>query len=293
MNSYPFQARSYAKINLFLRVLGRRKDGYHQLESLMAPVSLYDDLAFATGPEFTYEGPQWLNNCENLIYRAWELLQKHYGIGGLRVAHRKNIPAGGGMGGGSSNAAATLSAAAQLYRLNLGYRELAPLALQLGADVPFFLRCTPALARGVGEDLMDVPLPPQHVVLINPGYGVSTPAVYRNLGLSMGAQVAKPGNFEVSDEDLWKLSHLVELCYNDLEIGARPLMPDLDVMREALLQNGALCSRLSGSGSTVFGLYADRESAQQARELIASALPEASVYAVQTLPPLTEAHAGV
>lgn len=286
MKHYPYHAKSYAKINLTLHITGKRADGYHLLESLMVPVSLSDTLKFAPSHEFSYCGPGSLTNKENLIYRAWRELRQRYPVGGVDVVHQKHIPMGGGLGGGSSNAAVTLTALSQLYRLDIGYAELSAIALTLGADVPFFLRCTPALARGIGEVLDDVIVAPLHILLISPDRGLSTPQVYRNLDYR-GDPPASGGS-SIAPGQVWKYDDIIRVCHNDLEKGARPLFPEMDTIKSDLISCGAGAACLSGSGSTVFGIFPDQDCLQSACTFLQQKYPKYRIFPVKTLPNLSE-----
>ncbi|MCX5891772.1 MAG: 4-(cytidine 5'-diphospho)-2-C-methyl-D-erythritol kinase, partial [Deltaproteobacteria bacterium] len=176
-----------AKVNLYLRVLGRRADGYHDLVTVMQPLSLADELTVTPGGEairFTCDHPD-LQGPENLVYRAALGFQEAAGV--KVAAHfelRKRIPVAAGLGGGSSDAAGALKALNHLYGSPLAEAQLQVLAAGLGADVPFFLGKGPAVGRGTGTELTPMALPPYNYLLLNPGVPLSTRWVYENLDLS-------------------------------------------------------------------------------------------------------------
>lgn len=282
---FPYTAKSYAKINLALRVLGRREDGMHELSSLMVPVALCDHLRFALSQEFCYQGPPELDGEHNLIYRAWDLLRREYGIQGLTVEHDKRIPMGAGLGGGSSNAATTLIAACHLYGLRPGLSGLSRLAAELGADVPFFIESVPALASGIGERLQPVVLPEFALVLLMPPGSNATALVYRHLGLERGQRT---GAVPLQLPAQMRYGDLLELAHNDLEPAARCIQPDLPELRAELERAGADRALMSGSGSSLFGLFATLERANAAVQDLRARLPQVSVEAVAPLPCLPE-----
>jgi len=182
--------RAPAKVNLVLRVLGRREDGYHEIASLMQSISLFDELDFSPhqrGIILRCPGNDLPTDGRNLVYRAAAAFFRRTGIaGGVKIELRKRIPMAAGLGGGSSDAAATLSALNELYGAPLPAAELSSLAASLGADVPFFLFGPRAWAFGIGERLEPAaPLPPFHLVLLHPPFEVPTGPVYQGLNLGL------------------------------------------------------------------------------------------------------------
>ncbi len=258
-----------AKINLFLRITGRRPDGYHTLISLMQKLALYDEIFLETtgqGIELHCPDGKSPENRSNLVYRAAELFFAHLKrcnalskpACGIRITLQKHIPVAAGLGGGSSDAAATLHGLNQLTGARLTEAELAALGLELGADVPFFVRGdTAALAQGIGEELS--PAPPQQdysVLLVNPGFSVSTRWVYQNLNLT---------SIDLKDN----LQNFHGKCdgadfVNDLEQVTLTRYPVIAELKKEILQQGAAVALMSGSGPTVFGLFRDQKHARQA-----------------------------
>jgi 4-diphosphocytidyl-2-C-methyl-D-erythritol kinase len=273
---------SPAKVNLQLRVLGKRADGYHDILSLMQRISLGDEMSFApTGCGILLHCPDspLPENEENIVYRAARLfLSRVAQPKGVWITLRKNIPIAAGLGGGSSNAATTLLALNELSPTPLDRQALLDMAATLGADVPFFIFGKTAWATGIGEVLTEAPpLPPLWLVLINPGFAVSTKRVYEAL------------NFGLTKE---RLSYIVPRIYtvedvirgltNDLERVTLSFHPELGHLKHLLLNNGALGALMSGSGPTVFGIFAD-EAAALAAEGDLSRLNRWSVFRARTL----------
>jgi len=263
-----------AKINLYLRVLGRRPDGDHEIDSLMLPLELADsveihvDLDAPAGLECLCPGCPELEGPDNLAARAARALVSVRGSRArIRITVHKRIWIAAGLGGGSSDAAATLLALGELVGAEPA--EVCAIAPGLGADVPFFLEGGSARARGRGELLTRVgPLPPLDLVLVNPGRPLATAAVYQALdALAPPAPRVELGPLGALTRE--RLVDLIELVGNDLGRAARALCPEIDELHRLLASAGALASSLSGSGPTVFGVFADAELARTAGRAIA------------------------
>lgn len=250
--------RAHAKINLDLRVLGRRADGFHELRTIFQSLALHDGLAFRRrrGP-FAIESadPHLPLDERNLVWRAaqtlWSAAGRSGAVRGVGARIDKRIPSQAGLGGGSSDAAATLVALDTLWRTRLGPAALARLAASLGADVAYFLIGGTALGLGRGEQLYPLPdLPSMGVVLVHPGFGVGTPDAYRwyaegapwhSRAHAQGLAVPwLPGPLEIG---------------NDLEAPVMARHSEIADIRRALLRRGAEVALMSGSGSAVFGLF--------------------------------------
>jgi len=254
-----------AKINICLHVLGKRADGYHDLAMLMQRVALFDRIELCLRDDAAIEvvcpGLELQADEENIAARAARKLLAHVGreTHGVDITIYKGIPAAAGLGGGSSDAAAVLLGLDEMLGLRLPQGELMELGLQLGADVPFFLFGRTAWATGVGEVLQEWPgMPPVWLVLVNPRIAVSTAWVFQNLGLTRPRPEAKIPGFPKAP------SELVKLLHNDLEPVTCQRYPVVRQIKQSLLDNGAMGALMSGSGPTVFGLYADQQAAQQA-----------------------------
>jgi 4-diphosphocytidyl-2-C-methyl-D-erythritol kinase len=254
---------SPAKVNLCLRVLGRREDGYHEILSLMQQISLCDEMTFeqADGLLVRCPGTTLPVDRENIVYRAAEAYFTRIATPpGIEITLRKKIPIAAGLGGGSSNAATTLMALNEMFGSPLSREELLKMGATLGADVPFFIFGKTAWASGIGERLSEAPpLPPLCFLLINPGFAVSTKSVYQrlDLGLTNGAINYSIPRFYTAEDVFRGLA-------NDLEKVTIGLYPVLERIKALLLANGAGGALMSGSGPTVFGIFSDEEAAQRA-----------------------------
>lgn len=261
------KVRAFAKINLGLKVLNRRPDGFHEIRTVFQTIGLADDLEFEYAPgrgeSISVEDEWKIEN--NLVERAARAFFAETGARGtLRVALRKKIPMGGGLGGGSSDAAATLLALAGLCGKKAPMEVLARLAAALGSDVPFFLYGGAALGLGRGEELYPLPEPGAWPVLIlAPAIHVSTPAAYRALGRPELTSVAALPKLDSFQAFVW--SGLAgPLAENDFEGPVFRLHPELKRWRDKLIRHGAQAARLSGSGAALYGVFPDRAKLQGA-----------------------------
>ncbi len=259
-----------AKINLFLRVIRKRPDGYHDLASLMCTVGLYDVLTIAPGGsaiQVICGHPQVPEDERNLAWRAADLFFSRSGIrSGVRISITKNIPVAAGLGGGSSDAAAVLLALNRLQGNPFRIPDLMALGRRLGADVPYLVYRRPALAAGIGDRLKPFDgLPRAPVVLVNPGIEVSTAWVYKNLNLRLTKQPKQLNYFSFGNE---KFSFATGL-HNDLEAVTLPRFPVMREVRAKLANLGARGTLMSGSGPTVFGIFADMRTAREAKDRLA------------------------
>lgn len=264
-----------AKINLSLHIAGRRDDGYHELDGLVAFAEVGDVLRVEPSAELTLaiEGPfarDLEGEPKNLVLRAARVLAGHAAMDPrARIALDKQLPVAAGLGGGSADAAATLRALQALWRVDLPADVLEGLALELGADVPVCLRGHAAYISGIGERIEAAPpLPETWLVLVNPGVALSTAEVFRTWEGDFSAPVQRwttaPGNAA-------ELAYRLSGDGNDLEAPARALAPVIDEAQAALLESdGCLLARMSGSGATSFGLFADLGAAEAAAADIAA-----------------------
>jgi len=260
---------SPAKINLFLEVLGKRKDGFHEIESVMQTVSLFDTLylqSIKTGIKVTTDHPELSSGRDNLVYKAAELLKKEYSIkNGVRIALEKRIPIGGGLGGGSSNAAAVLLGLNRLWNLGLSNEEMSLLGARLGSDVPFFIYGKTALVKGRGEIVLPLRIRETfHYLLLKPPLSIPTSNIYKNLRLSLTKPVFN-GILPIIDKLLQKQASYKEiqkLLYNRLENVAMKLYPVLRNTHRAFRKISTQGILLSGSGSTIFKLCSCRKEAE-------------------------------
>ena len=272
------EKQSPCKVNLLLNILGRRSDGFHELETVMHPVGICDRLAFARnagGVELTCSDPALPADGKNLVHRAATAFLQAAGIPeGVRIHLEKKIPLAAGLGGGSGNAAVTLLGLNELFDHPLAPERLAGLAAALGSDVPFFLQNGPALATGRGEKI--VPCPPfpalrgAAFLLIHPGFGISTAWAYQNLARFPEALNGKPGRAQrlVQLLETASLAAAAAEFYNSLEAPALEKFPLLAIFQEFLRGHGAAAALMSGSGSTTFALAGTRAGAEELEEKV-------------------------
>ncbi len=267
-----------AKVNLYLHVTGKREDGYHLLDSLVVFAGTGDTLRFSPAEALTLDldgpGAEHLSpGDDNIVLKAARALAETLGRPAeAAITLEKNLPVAAGIGGGSADAAATLRGLMALWGADLDDETLARIGLGLGADLPVCLAGRPTQMSGVGEKLEKaVHLPPAWLVLVNPGIALSTPSVFR----------ARAGDFTPaaplteSPRDARALADALVSRHNDLAKPAIMLEPTVKTMLDAIGgTDGCLLARMSGSGATCFGLYADEESADAAADILAEAYPD-------------------
>ncbi len=283
-----------AKLNLFLEIFGKRDDGFHELETLMVSVSLYDTLIFqkeateqihlhcfdasqrSTSHRSISNQPSFLktipDNENNLVMRAARLLQEQTGTSnGIRINLHKRIPAAAGLAGGSSDAAATLAGLNRFWNLNLEHDELCQLASQLGSDVPFFLSSSPmAICRGRGELIEPCSFRGHHhFIITQPATGLSTPKVFQQYHerqkTSSGKKQVQPKSVKplLTELEKGRLSTIGQHFHNALQAPARELNSEINQLTE-LFEAETVCGHLmSGSGSAYFGLCSSQKEAQR------------------------------
>ena len=268
-NTSSLTLKAPAKINLFLKILSRRSDGYHEIESLMQKIELFDFLQLkmqGEGIALSCPGTTLPEDKGNLVYRAAEAFFAATGIrAGIKIVLKKNMPIAAGLGGGSSDAATVVMGLNKLLNAGLDREELQDIARPLGADVPFFVEdCSAALATGIGDCLQQIdPLQVNSIVLVNPGFKVSTKWVYENFPLTSNSNpyiLARGRN--VSKKFYASTLDLYEEIGNDLETVTINRFPGIGDIKKELKMGGAATSQMSGSGPTVFGLFYSKEAAQ-------------------------------
>jgi 4-diphosphocytidyl-2-C-methyl-D-erythritol kinase len=257
-----------AKINLCLSVLGKRPDGYHEVEMLMQAVGLFDRvtvrLIAGGGVTMSCEASGVPSGADNIAVRAARKILEHAGSSqGMAITLEKNIPVAAGLGGGSSDAAAVLVACNVLLGLGLERTTLAEVGTGLGMDVPFFLHGPTALARGRGE-VVEPLLPPTKfwVLLVNPRFGTSTADVYKGLNLELTKKV------DCNKIARLSVGQIARSLHNDLETVTAAAHPVIGEMEQALLEAGALGARMSGSGPTVFGIFENGAACRKAENTL-------------------------
>jgi 4-diphosphocytidyl-2-C-methyl-D-erythritol kinase len=265
------EKQSPCKVNLLLNILGRRADGFHELETVLYPIRMCDRLTFARtgqGIQLKCNAPSLPTDTGNLVYRAAAMFLEAAKIrDGVRLELEKNIPLAAGLGGGSGNAATTLLGLNELFGKPLSPDELQPIAAALGSDVPYFLQDKPALATGRGEQIQPLgafsALNGAAFLLIHPGFGIATAWAYQRLARFPAALNGQPGRAR-------KLITLLQSTdlraagaefYNSLEAPALEKYPLLALFQEFLCANGAAATLMSGSGSTTFAVVQGLEAA--------------------------------
>ena len=264
------EERAYGKINLSLDVIGRRENGYHDVSMVMQTVDLYDVISLnklkGDGEIRLTANVNTLPLDEtNIVYKAVKLVKEEYGLNtGVSVHIEKHLPIAAGMGGGSSDGAAALRGMNRLFELGLSNEKLEELGVRLGADVPFLIKGGIALAEGIGEKLTKLPDFPDCVLVIaKPDLGVSTKEVYE----------AFDSLKEVNHPDVGKLvkslgsaglKEIVKLLGNVLEKVTAKKYEIIEVVKNLLIDNGAVFSMMTGSGPTVFGIFENEEQAKKA-----------------------------
>lgn len=251
-----------AKINLFLKVLDRRPDGYHNIDSLMQTVDLYDELTIERSDEIELicdDLPE-LRADENLAFRAAEMIAGMAYYPGARITLKKRIPAGSGLGGGSSDAAFVIRGLIKLFDLRLNPDDIIARAVDLGADIPFFLGRGQARVGGKGEIIQDCKIPLKYKVLIvKPHFSIDTARAYREIDRIRKGEfyLTNPEKFtflyrNIADHKFVRIAHTF---INELEEVVFAWHPELSQVRQRLLDDGAFYAGMSGSGSAIVGLF--------------------------------------
>ena len=284
------EKNSPCKVNLLLNILGKRPDGFHELETILHPVNICDRLTFersAHGIELTCNNALLPTDVQNLVHRATTaFLQAARITGGVRVHLEKKIPLAAGLGGGSGNAATTLLALNELFDRPLASEKLHELAMALGSDVPFFLQNRPALATGRGEKIQPLEgfsaLRGKAFLLIHPGFGISTAWAYQTLARFPAALNGRRGRAQklISALQSGNLSVASGEFYNSLEVPALEKFPVLALFQEFLRANGAFATLMSGSGSTTFAITENAKTAETLVEKFKSKFGQNSWTAV-------------
>lgn len=257
-----------AKINWFLNILAKRPDGYHNIQSLIQCVTLFDELSFEPSDSIEVVSDSGIPMEENHVYKAATALKKASGIDkGARITLKKKIPMQAGLGGGSSDAAFALLGLVRLWELDFKKPDLMKIASSLGSDMPFFLQGPSAVATGRGEILSPVKIEkPLDILMLKPADGVETAKAY-----SMITRYTSPA--PSADELVRVLNSgdfdgMRKLFGNDFEGPVFKLLPELGKLKKSLYENGAVFASLSGSGTALFGVFPNPKSAESARNKI-------------------------
>ena len=257
-----------AKINLYLEIVSKRQDGYHNLESVMHTVSLCDELEFSDSDKIELVCDKAICSPEkNLVYKTAVKLKDKFSVNkGVKIILKKNIPAGAGLGGGSSDAAATILALNKYWNLNLSKKELEEFASTIGADVPFFLTGGTAKIEGIGDIVKKLKVNNKYYfVLVKPDFGVSTVEAYSKIKMPLTNINKFNKIIELLESS--KLDKIVskELFFNRFESTVFSDYPEIQKIKSVLSNLGAV-SLMSGSGATVFGLVSDEQEAKSIAE---------------------------
>jgi len=275
--SDTFSALAPAKLNLTLRVLGRRPDGFHDLESLVVRLAWGDEVSVRRAPAgqltLDVDDPATPADDTNLVVRAGRALAEHAGIAaGAHIILRKRIPPGTGLGGASSDAATTLRLLNRLWKLGLGTEELVRLGTRLGSDVPLFFHRPVCVLRGRGELVEDLDLRLSgHVLLVLPPVACSTPAVYAEWD-RLDAHPHRPDLCAVTAA-LGRPDELMALCFNDLEPAAYRVAPALAELASRISEATGLAVRMTGSGAAFFRVFSTHAAAMRFAQGVAEIAP--------------------
>lgn len=263
-------ARSYAKINLTLDVLGKRHDGYHDVEMIMQTVSLYDMIIVDRcdeGIEITTNLKFLPINENNIAYKAANEFFNYTKInGGCKIIIHKNIPVAAGLAGGSGNAAAVLCALDKLYNTNLSINELKEIGVKLGADVPYCITGGTALATGIGEIIAPLPnLPKCCILMVKPPISVSTASIYNQID---SAEIPNRPNTNAMIEAIadGNINDVAKNLSNVMDTVTENMHPIIRGIKNKMIKNGALGAVMSGSGPTVFGIFPDYDTAKKSHD---------------------------
>ena len=260
------ELNSVSKINIGLNILNRRDDGYHNLQTIFYPLLLADKIIFEKSDKTTFnsDSPELNNLKSNLVVDAKNLLEELVKSKlNVRIYIEKKIPIGGGLGGGSSDAASTLNALNTLFNLKLTYKKLLSLAIQLGSDIPFFLNPVPCLATSRGELMKQVQLSISYpILIINPGIHISTKWAFQQLKNKSSVNDLN----KISSKSLITLDDVKKYATNDFEDIVFKHFPLLKEIKEKLYLFGAEFALMTGTGSTVYGIFTNLQKAGLAKE---------------------------
>ena len=262
--------QSFCKINIGLKIVNERKDGLHNIHTVFQEIDFHDTILLkktTAGCHFT-TNVSWLENDEsNLCVKAWKCLADIYDISGIHIELQKNIPPGSGLGGGSSNAASVLKGISNLYNLNIPLHDLYLIGSSLGADVPFFIKGGCQIGNGIGDNLIELNNPFEKIfLLVMPDININTKTTYKKFKKFLDYTKEKVNftNFIGKEEIPFKFFE------NDFERIIVPAYPEIGQIKKGLLEKGAIFSSLSGTGSTVFGVFDDEATAINAESLFKS-----------------------
>lgn len=288
---------AFAKVNLGLDVIRRREDGYHEVKMVMQTIKLYDQITMEKNDcgeiRLTTNLPYLPVNKKNLVYRAVDLIREKYGISeGVDIRLTKHIPVAAGMAGGSTDAAAAFVGMNQLFHLNIRQDTLLEYAAGLGADIPYCIMRGTALSEGIGEILTPLPpIPACWFLVVKPSFSISTKYIYEHLTLNEDT-VHPDIDGMVDAIRAGDLTGITSRMGNVLEDVAIKEYPQIATIKEEMIRFGALNSLMSGSGSTVFGIYSSREAALEASRFFRKQTGIRQVHVVRPFNKLPRNHSG-
>jgi len=284
---FMIKEKAYAKINLGLQVVSKREDGYHNLQTVMVPIDLYDSLIMSPSPHFILRSNWDLGPEENnLVFKVYSYMKEKYSKAEeLKIYIKKSIPVGAGLGGGSADAAATIRGLNKYWKLNLTIHEMENIAFHLGSDIPFCIRNIQAIATGRGEKLTFLDsIPPYYIALVIPPYSSYTKEVFNNFDI-----IKENKRFQVLIDCLTNSKNelLKESLFNDLEAKVRMMKqgekPSITEIKTQLIQSGCIASSMSGSGSSVYGIFLNRKKKKKIKQDLTIAFPECKTHIIRIL----------
>jgi len=266
--------KANCKINIHLRVVGKLPNGYHELETIFQEIPFYDEINInsnSTGNiNFQSSGIKIPDDGINICVKSAEILKRQFNVSkGCNISLKKNIPIGAGLGGGSSDCATVLKALNELWELKLSDSELEKIGLELGADVPFFIKGGCAIATGIGEKLTSIKpvLQEGYILLIYPNIHIDTSKAYRNLNLNLTKNTSN-GIFALASNSSSEVHLKYDEFTNDFESYAFREYDEIERIKIILLDNGAEFAAMSGSGSSVFGFFKDKLKLEKSKNYI-------------------------
>ena len=272
MSENSFKLPSFAKINWFLRVLGKRDDGFHELCTLFQTVSLYDNLTFTENDDLilTCDKSYVPTGEKNLIIKAGMLMREKFGVKkGAKIYLEKNIPSPGGLGGGSSNAAIAILGLLKLWQLEIEFDEILQIGSELGSDVPFFLYGGTGLGTGRGTQILPLEEKSEkYLLIVTPPVNVSTVEAFSRLNAPHLTNETSKSNLQICWNEARTLDLRQSELKNDFETSVFQAAPKIRMVKEKLLESGAIQVLLSGSGASVFAIFDKEETRQTAQKAI-------------------------
>ncbi len=272
MTEIIFTLPSFAKINLFLRILGKRADGFHEICTVFQTISLHDNLAFSKHNEIvlTCQDKKIPTNERNLIIKAALELKRKFNIkSGAKIHLEKNIPTPGGLGGGSSNAAVALFGLIKLWEIKIDLAELLKMGEKLGSDVPFFFGGGTALGTGRGTDILPLDdWTEKHILIVTPDINVPTAQAFAGLNAPRLTNKTPKSILQICRDDAQTLDFRQSLLINDFEKTVFKIEPEIERVKGKLLELNAKHALLSGSGASVFAVFENKAQLQNASEAL-------------------------